>query len=357
MTATTDTAGHPDVAEISDLTEGLLSPSRSTELRRHLDGCELCADVRASLEEIRGLLGTLPGPARMPDDVAGRIDAALAAEALLASTATTVGSPGEAADADEPSGAAEPIAADTAGLADADSEPPTAERPAATEEGASVSQPSPLAGAASPSTPPSARDSGHVSRETAAPVGRPAGRPRAATGPGRKDRRTGKRRIAALGAAFTVAALGLGSVLLSSWGGGTPTSSPGQEEKASIADTFAAGTLEGKVDDLLAAHASESSGDKRTPQSLGVEGGPSSGGPRVLQQPAVPDCVRQGIGRTDPALATEQGVYKGRDALLVVLPDATDASRVSVYVVDSGCVAEDSAAKAEVLFKDTYARP
>ena len=83
MTTTTDSAGHPDVAEISDLTEGLLSPARTSEVRRHLDGCELCADVHASLEEIRGLLGTLPGPPRMPADVAGRIDAALAAEALL----------------------------------------------------------------------------------------------------------------------------------------------------------------------------------------------------------------------------------------------------------------------------------
>ena len=83
----TDTAGHPDVAEISDLTEGLLPPSRTTDVRRHLDECELCADVHASLEEIRGLLGTMPGPPRMPDDVASRIDAALAAEALLNATA------------------------------------------------------------------------------------------------------------------------------------------------------------------------------------------------------------------------------------------------------------------------------
>ncbi|MFF2850002.1 hypothetical protein ACFVT5_27250, partial [Streptomyces sp. NPDC058001] len=86
MTSTTDAAGHPDVDEISDLTEGLLSPTRSEDLQRHLDSCELCTDVYASLEEIRGLLGSLPGQTRMPVDVAERIDAALAAEALLAST-------------------------------------------------------------------------------------------------------------------------------------------------------------------------------------------------------------------------------------------------------------------------------
>lgn len=65
MTTTTDSAEHPEVAEISDLTEGLLTPSRTVDVRRHLDGCALCADVYDSLEEIRGLLGTLPGPPRM----------------------------------------------------------------------------------------------------------------------------------------------------------------------------------------------------------------------------------------------------------------------------------------------------
>ncbi|MFI2201978.1 anti-sigma factor family protein [Streptomyces sp. NPDC020192] len=76
----TDTAGHPDVEEISDLTEGLLSPDRSTDIRRHLETCDPCADVHASLEEIRGFLGSAPEAEPMPADVAARIDAALAAE-------------------------------------------------------------------------------------------------------------------------------------------------------------------------------------------------------------------------------------------------------------------------------------
>ncbi|WNI16661.1 hypothetical protein [Actinacidiphila sp. ITFR-21] len=85
MTATKGrgTDPHPEVSEISHLTEGLLQPPRSTAVREHIAGCLLCADVLASLTEIRGLLGTLPGPQRMPADVAGRIDAALAAEAHL----------------------------------------------------------------------------------------------------------------------------------------------------------------------------------------------------------------------------------------------------------------------------------
>jgi hypothetical protein len=94
-----------------------------------------------------------------------------------------------------------------------------------------------------------------------------------------------------------------------------------------------------------------------------VEGGPSEESgttnepPKVFQQTTVPECIRQGIGRNDPALATEEGVYKGREALLVVLPEAGDSSKVSVYIVDAVCVQQDSTAKAEVLLKDTYARP
>jgi hypothetical protein len=164
-----------------------------------------------------------------------------------------------------------------------------------------------------------------------------------------------------LGAAFTAAALGLGSVLLSSWGGGSPSGSPDGDERTSASDTFATGTLERQVTDLLSAKEDERGGS-RSPRSL-VEGGPSmesnSTGepPKVFQQAVVPECIRQGIGRNDPALATEEGVFEGRQALLVVLPDASDTSRVSVYIVDAVCVGQDSTAKAEVLLKDTYPRP
>ena len=44
MTDANGDAGHPDVAEISDLAEGLLGPARSGEVRSHLDVCALCAD-------------------------------------------------------------------------------------------------------------------------------------------------------------------------------------------------------------------------------------------------------------------------------------------------------------------------
>lgn len=304
MSSTTDTAGHPDVAEISDLTEGLLPPSRTADVRRHLDECELCADVHASLEEIRGLLGTLPGPVRMPADVAGRIDAALAAEALLSATA--------------PDDVAQPTLAGTAhSVADVD-------------------------------------DSVHVSRETSAAAGRPTGHARSSTtGPGRKDRKkAGRRKVAILGAAFTAAALGLGSVLLTSLMGGSGAG-PSADGEHTTADTFSAAKLEKQVSDLLAK--SSPGGSRKPERSMGIEGGPDTKTIQPLRD-TVPECVRKGIGRNDAALATEEGVYKGRDALLVVLPDASDISRVTVYVMDAACVKDASSTPAKVLLKDSYPR-
>ncbi|MFG2132594.1 hypothetical protein ACGFNV_32960 [Streptomyces sp. NPDC048751] len=312
MTSTTDTAGHPDVSEISDLTEGLLSPSRSADLRQHLDDCELCADVHASLEEIRGLLGAVPGPPRMPADVAGRIDAALAAEALLNATA--------------PDHLDAPMPADTA-------RDDTARAISDTD------------------------DRARVSRETSPAADRPAGHARGSTtGPGRKNRLRGKRRkVAVLGAAFTAAALGLGSVLLTSLMGGSPSGPAAGGRHTTAADTFSEGKLEKQVEGLLAKD-ERSGGGSRTPD-LGVAGGPDSASPRIFRQPAVPPCIQKGIGRDDQALATQEGVYEGQDVLLVVLPDTSDATRVTAYIVESACVGHPSSTKAEILLKDSYTRP
>ncbi|MFJ7337642.1 anti-sigma factor family protein [Streptomyces sp. NPDC101110] len=308
MTSTTDMAGHPDVAEISDLAEGLLPADRTTDLRRHLDECELCADVYSSLEEIRGLLGTLPGPPRMPAEVAGRIDAALAAEALLNAGGPHTSGP------------------------DSSETPESVSAPRATPED----------------------DSGvRVSRETTT-ADRPAGRPRSSTtGPGRKGRpRLGRRRIAVLGTVFTVAALGLGSVLLSSLGDNKPSHDTAGERKTTAADTFSEGKLQKQVTDLLSQNKTKEGGS-RTP--LGAATAPGSNQPRVFREPVVPGCVRDGIGRDDAALATKNGTYQGKKAMLVLLPDASDATRVTAYIVDATCVDHaPSTVTGEVLLERTY---
>ncbi|CAM5460695.1 MULTISPECIES: hypothetical protein [Streptomyces] len=304
MTSTTGKDGHPDVTEISDLTEGLLSPSRAADVQRHLEDCELCADVYDSLEEIRGLLGSVPVPSRMPDDVADRIDAALAAESRARS------------------------------LTPGDSSTPALDE----DDRASTGS--------------------HVSRETSPAADRPAGRARpSTTGPGRKGqkkKRTGNRRVA-LGAAFTAVGLGLGSVLLvfAVNGGG---SSPTAEGDQTASDTFSAAKLESKVAGLLEKSAPAAPSSRGPKRSMGVEGGADTARPKILREVDVPDCVQKGIGRDESALAAEEGVYQGKDALLVVLPDASDIARVTAYLMDATCVKHATASPAKILLTKSYAR-
>ncbi|MFD7439892.1 anti-sigma factor family protein [Streptomyces sp. NPDC059909] len=308
MTSTTGTTQHPDVSEISDLTEGLLSPSRQAAVREHLDGCALCADVRASLEEIRDLLGTLPGPPRMPADIAGRIDAALAAEALLSATAP-------------------------------DDEPVDVSRETSTTEPQTESP----------------------------PADRPAGHPRAATGPGRSRPPRRRRRTAVLSAAFGVAAAGVSLLLAQSLAGTSGDKEASTKSGVSAADTasdFSENRLQARVHALLAPYSaakdSTQGGTKPAPRSeaepsAGIETDPQS--PMRTSATAVPACIQKGTGRADPALAAEQGTYAGTEAYLVVLPHSSDSSQVQAYVVDAACVATAPSGKGELLLTHSYPRP
>ncbi|MFJ3231365.1 anti-sigma factor family protein [Streptomyces sp. NPDC086787] len=287
MSSTTDTAGHPDVSDISDLTEGLLSPSRTADVRRHLDECAPCADVRASLEEIRSMLGTLPGPVHMPADVAGRIDAALAAEAR--------------------------VSRETA-IPDA--------------------------------------------RPTDPPADRPAGRPHTATGPGRKGRAPGRRRRkVVLGAVFTAALLGAGTLFLQSLG----------DEESSTAttaqSTFSGSSIKSQVTDLLSAPQGEQQGHGTTKPRLGIESQTDTPGPgasaNTLIQPAipVPDCIRKGIDSNGDTLAARTGTYDGKSAYLVLMSVVGDSTHVTAYIVDTSCVGRQPAATGKVLLKQSFTRP
>ncbi|MFE5941024.1 zf-HC2 domain-containing protein [Streptomyces sp. NPDC056480] len=303
-----NTTQHPDVSEISDLTEGLLSPTRSAAVRRHLDGCPLCADVRTSLEEIRGLLGTLPGPPRMPADIAGRIDAALAAEALL--NATTPGS-------------------DTA-----------------------VSrETSPATAAAAPTDAP-----GPV-------TDRPAGRSGAATGPGRtgKPRRRRIALLSTLGAAFGAVVLGT-SLYLSQAGNLTAGGEAGDTKKADAVagaalSPFSGSPVEDRVRALLTEDRSAGTPRGIGPESMSAEA--ETEAPQRNRDTAIPGCVLAGTGRSDAVLEHEQGEYQGKPAYLLVLTDPADSSRVQAYVVDATCAeqtAGSGSADAELLFSETYPR-
>ncbi|WP_055714655.1 anti-sigma factor family protein [Streptomyces torulosus] len=313
MTSTTDTAGHPDVEEISDLTEGLLPPSRTEDVRQHLDECSLCSDVYASLEEIRGMLGTLPGPPRMPDDVAGRIDAALAAEALLSATRP------------------DPEIEETSEASDSSGTTGTTSR---------------------------ADDGVHVSRETSTAADRPAGHGRGPTGPGRSTPKRRTRRVRILAAAFATAALGLGVLLVQSMNdSGSGENPPSAQSPAS--DVFSGVKLQKRVDDLLGGQTTK---DAPGRDSVGANTAPDDperfdSNPTTKLTKDVPPCIAKGIGDVTGAIASEPGTYQGADAYLVLLPVPEDASHVTAYVVDASCVGKASAPAGEVLLKQTFSRP
>ncbi|MGC5540831.1 hypothetical protein OH733_18405 [Streptomyces griseus] len=308
MTSTADTAQHPEVSEISDLTEGLLSPSRTAEVQQHVAGCDLCSEVRDSLEEIRGLLGTMPAPEPMPDDIAARIDAALAAEAR--STAPV----------DEPV----VVSRETT----------------TTEDTASGTAPD-----------------------------RPAGRSSAATGPGRRPARR-RRRAVVLGTALGAAVIGMSVFFLQSVAPSGDAAKTSADSGVSAADsgarTYDDGTLEAQVQDLLGDGTStESPGVKKVPPGSDTKStsealtpdAEASRGPFKAPTVAVPPCVQQATGRTTPALALDEGTYKGADTYLVVLPHTSDPSRVQAYLVAAACVDAAPESTGQLLLTRAYQRP
>ncbi|MET8662144.1 hypothetical protein [Streptomyces griseus] len=322
MTSTADTAQHPEVSEISDLTEGLLAPSRATDVRQHLAGCDPCSEVRDSLEEIRSLLGALPEPEPMPEDVAARIDAALAAEARS--------------------------------TAPAEDEPVVVSRETTTADDATSDR---------ARSRPAPRSTG------AAAPDRPAGRSSAATGPSRRPSRR-RRRAAVLGTAFGAAVIGMSVFFLQSVAPSGDSSKTAADSGVSAGENrvhaYGDGTLESQVQDLLRSGASqESPGVKKVPPGADTKSSseavtPGTETPRSpLKAPAVdvPPCVQQATGRTTPALALDKGTYRGTDAYLVVLPHRSDPARVQAYLVASSCVDAAPESPGQLLLTRAYDRP
>ncbi|MEU9964952.1 MULTISPECIES: anti-sigma factor [Streptomyces] len=321
MTSSTDTDEHPEVAEISALTEGLLSPSRAVDVRTHLASCALCTDVWESLDEIRSLLGTLPGPVRMPAEIAGRIDAALAAEALLDATAPE-------------------------GVADVSRETPEPE-PVSRETADSTSS-------------SSGSDTVQPASKTSTATDRPAGRPRGATGPGRGSTGPGTRpggarrwRKVVLGGACAAAVIGIGSFFIPSGSSGDHGDADQQahaSQSSAGKSTLSSGTLKDRVHELLA--------DRKSTASDGVTGqGNSPDVPlRADDDPEVPSCVQSGTGRKEPALAAQQDTYDGQTAYIVVLPHPSDSTRVDAFVIDASCVSASPSTPGELLVTRTYPR-
>ncbi|MFF4318519.1 hypothetical protein [Streptomyces sp. NPDC001568] len=356
MNPTTGTIRHPEVSEISDLTEGLLSPSRGAEVRRHLGECSLCADVLASLQEIRGLLGTLPGPPRMPSAIAGRIDAALAAEALLDSTGSRTAGPASA----PPSGRSR-------SNADVPRETPSDETRITEERIAEARTAGTTPTGVSRETPPEGSD--HT------PGRRPSGHPSGSTGPGR---RRARRRIAIFAGLTGAAACAL-AVFLVNGLTGNPSDNPATAARgdSSAAAERSPGTgytaqgLQDSVRRLLAAGDTGNTGNTAktgdavqsppaaTNKTMGLENTPGlapSDRQGAAEANPVPPCVQQATGRADAPLAGDRGTYEGTDVYLVVLPHPGDPALVDAYVVPAACADTPPKAPGTPLLTRTYPR-
>ncbi|MGW1256162.1 hypothetical protein ACWD5Q_13550 [Streptomyces sp. NPDC002513] len=197
------------------------------------------------------------------------------------------------------------------------------------------------------------------------PTDRPAGHSHAATGPGRarRTRRDGRRAVA-LGAVFTTAALGLGALLMQTLGHDAgKTSQTASEQHTDAAHTYAGGTLEKQVNDLLAGQKTgggrAGSGKPWGVQSEGDTTGSSGMQPnRTLKDTtgSVPSCVEQAIHAQQPVLAADKGVYQGTVVYLVVTPDVSDRTKVTAYIVDAACVKKTAVTPGKVLLTRSYER-
>lgn len=315
---------HPEVEEISALAENLLPVDRCGEVKRHLARCAPCRETADSLAEIRAALGTLPGPPRMPADVAGRIDAALAAELLLDSTAS-------------PESATHNSHAEARVSRETDSHP-----------------------APSSSSRAGAQTSARVSRETRPADNRPDGHTSASTGPGRTRRRgarpANRRRRLLLGAVGAVAVIGVGSLGAQSL---FSDSEPEQTvlEADSPHNTAEDRALHARVQGLLAAQEEQPSPE--SPKFSTKE----SPGDNLLREKGggedsdayVPSCMRRSLERPETPLAVDRdAAYGGTSGYLVVLPHPGGGGTVDAYVIDDSCLSEDPPTKGRVVVKRTF---
>jgi hypothetical protein len=237
----------------------------------------------------------------MPAEIAGRIDAALAAEALLDSTAH---------------GEADLVSRETV-------------------------------------LPPLAAEQPPLSV-------RPAGRPRAATGPGRKGKAR-RRRTTVLSAVLGAAAVGVSVMFLQSVQTGSSNDAATAQKESSVSTAsrdgadFSGSALDSRVHALLAAVPTQEAAP-RIETAPSQDSAPTDVSPKSSPDAAVPHCVQQGTGRADSPIAVEQGTYEGTAAYLVLMAHPKDSTRVQAYVIDADCVDRPADPRGELLRTQSFPR-
>jgi hypothetical protein len=86
-------SAHVDADVLAELSSGLISGKRATQIHAHLAGCQQCARLSADLTEIHSVLASVPSPA-MPEHVTRRLTAALAEESAERSARAATAVPG-----------------------------------------------------------------------------------------------------------------------------------------------------------------------------------------------------------------------------------------------------------------------
>ena len=164
--------------------------------------------------------------------------------------------------------------------------------------------------------------------------------------------------MAVLGTAFTAAALGLGVLLLQTTGDDTPGRPTETSARHGSKVTFSEEKLGSQVGDLLAKGKNTRTGTEKPWGIKSHDTGTESDGDNTLMTPAVkvPGCVQQGTNSSAAVLAAEKGTYKGTSVYLLVLPDESDGTRVTAYIVDASCTKQPSAGSGKLLLTRSYAR-
>ncbi|MEV4558795.1 zf-HC2 domain-containing protein [Kitasatospora sp. NPDC049285] len=283
---------HPGLDALADLAEDLLPPEQAEQLHRHLASCPSCADDYAALCGLPELLAAAPAPP-MPEDVADRLNAALAAES------------------------------------------------------AARRETRPAVPTAVPTAAPSGGPSGGP--QTA---GRPAGTAPAATGPGRPPRRRRRTTAILLVTAAVAAALTLGGVLLnlpgSQQGASTASAAKDVAARPSLADGAAASTTAPRTPHTQptegAAAGTTDFRAEQLPEQIRrllparptEQIGPADSQP--LGGPAAAPCVLAAAGHTgEQPVATGAGSYQGRPVLALVYRLPGQADRLDVYLATPDC--------------------
>ncbi|WP_042374311.1 anti-sigma factor family protein [Streptacidiphilus neutrinimicus] len=336
MSDSTLNPAHPDVELLAEHAEELLTDEQSAELTAHLATCAECRETYDALVELSALLGDEPAPGPMPDDVAARIDAALAA-------ARAGDAPLEA-----PQEAARGASVDASGTGETD----TGETETAEDGGAGRG------------------------RSQRRPAGDRPGDNRPAN---RSPRSTRVRRVLATLALF-LAAGGIGLAVSrggdldsgsssTAASGDSPAGLPSPKSLAASPYDFtqtnlatevqrlasdsarlhAAGHAVGTAPSAAASAAGTPSGTPSaatSPAGVGAlvtpDGGPqnSAASPAAPAQPTAPACVLAATKQTQPPAVEGLGQYLDVQVFALLYPDQTDPAHTwDVYLVQNSCSA------------------